>query len=120
MVPSVAGGPLLMGKVALVTGAGAGIGRATALAFAAAGAQVVVADVDTHGGDETARLITAAGGDACFVRTDVTRDGDVAAMVATTVSTYGRLDCAYNNAGIEVRIELPPSWLMTIGSGFWP
>ena len=64
MVQPVNSSPSLQGKVALVTGAGAGIGRASALAFAAAGAQVVVADVDTGGGDETVRLITAAGGDA--------------------------------------------------------
>ena len=101
MNPPVDARPTLTGKVALVTGAGAGIGRASAIAFAAAGAQVVVVDVDTGGGDETVRLITDAGGAARFVRADVTQDDEVAAMVATAVTTYGRLDCAHNNAGIE-------------------
>jgi NAD(P)-dependent dehydrogenase (short-subunit alcohol dehydrogenase family) len=87
-------------KVVLVTGAGGGIGRGTALAFARAGARVVVADI-AAAGEETAALVRAAGGQAVFIRTDVTRADQVQAMVAQTVATYGRLDCAFNNAGIE-------------------
>jgi NAD(P)-dependent dehydrogenase (short-subunit alcohol dehydrogenase family) len=89
------------GKVALVTGAGSGIGRATAAAFALAGADVVVADVDAGGGEETVAKIAADGGSASFVRADVGVDADVAAMVAHCVATFGRIDCAFNNAGIE-------------------
>src|SRR5919202_336236 len=90
----------LVGKVALVTGAGSGIGRASACAFAAEGARVVVADVDAASGAETVRQIEGAGGEALFVQADVTRAADVEALVDRAVATYGRLDCAHNNAGI--------------------
>src|SRR5215510_8592375 len=92
---------LVQGKVALVTGGSSGIGRATALIFAREGAKVVVADVVTDGGEETVRLIKAAGGEAIFVKTDMGKAAEVEAMVQAAVSTYGRLDCAHNNAGIE-------------------
>jgi len=88
-------------KVALVTGGGGGIGRAAALAFARAGASVVVADRDAEAGQETVALLQALGGQAQFVLTDVTQAAQVQAMVASTVAAYGRLDCAFNNAGIE-------------------
>lgn len=91
----------LEGKVALVTGGSSGIGRATALVFAREGAKVVVADVQTDGGDETVQRIEDAGGEAIFVKTDVSKAGEVMALVDSAVSTYGRLDCAFNNAGIE-------------------
>ena len=90
------------GQVALVTGAGNGIGRATALAFAAQGIKVVVSDVDANGGEGTVALIRDAGGTANFVRCDVARDAEVKALVDAAVSTYGRLDYAFNNAGIDI------------------
>ncbi len=88
-------------KVALVTGATSGIGRATALAFAREGAQVVVSGRREKEGNETVALLKKAGGEATFVKTDVTSEAEVAALVAKTLSTYGRLDAAFNNAGVE-------------------
>ena len=90
------------GQVALVTGAAAGIGRATALAFANEGLKVVVSDVDVAGGEGTAEQIRAAGGEATFVRCDVTREAEVKALMDATLAAYGRLDYAFNNAGIEI------------------
>jgi NAD(P)-dependent dehydrogenase (short-subunit alcohol dehydrogenase family) len=91
----------LTGKVAFVTGAANGIGRATALAFAREGASVVVADVSEQGNQETARLIEEAGGRALAVRCDVTRAEDVKAALDKAVEAFGRLDFAFNNAGVE-------------------
>ena len=92
---------LMQDKVALVTGASSGIGRATALVFAREGARVVVADLNVVGGQETVQLVKAAGGEAVFVETDVAQAASVEAMVQTALDTYGRLDCAHNNAGVE-------------------
>jgi len=89
------------GKVALVTGAAGGMGRATAQAFAAAGAKVVAADIAADEGEQTAKLIRGNGGEAVFVRTDVSDAADVEAAVATAVNEYGGLDCAANMAAIE-------------------
>lgn len=89
------------GKVALVTGASGGIGRATALAFAASRAAVMVSDVNNTGGAETVDLILQSGGRAVFQHCDVAQADEVKALVARTVSEFGRLDFAHNNAGIN-------------------
>ncbi|MEH6491356.1 SDR family oxidoreductase [Halopseudomonas sp.] len=90
------------GKVVLVTGAAAGIGKATAEAFAAAGARLVLSDIDSQGGEATAAGIRATGGDALFQACDVVDASAVKALIDMIESTYGRLDCAFNNAGIEI------------------
>ncbi|MDP1529753.1 MAG: SDR family oxidoreductase [Rhodoferax sp.] len=87
-------------KVALVTGGASGIGRATALAMAREGARVAVADRTEERAAATVALINAAGGQAIAIGGDVTREDQVAAMVARTVAAYGRIDCAFNNAGV--------------------
>jgi NAD(P)-dependent dehydrogenase (short-subunit alcohol dehydrogenase family) len=89
------------GKVVIITGAAAGIGQATALAFARAGARVAVSDVMEDGGRETVRQIEDAGGEAMFVRADVAQPAEVQSLVDTVVGAWGRLDIAFNNAGIE-------------------
>ena len=89
------------GKVALVTGGASGIGRATALTFTREGAKLVIADMNDEGGHQTVHMITEKGGEAIFVQVDVSQATAVEAMIGKTVETYGRLDCAYNNAGIS-------------------
>ncbi|HEV2099401.1 MAG TPA: glucose 1-dehydrogenase [Stellaceae bacterium] len=91
---------LLDGKSALITGGGGGIGRATALAFAREGARVAVADYAAETAAETVAMVNAAGGQAITLTGDVTRARDVKAMFDDTIVAYGRLDCAFNNAGI--------------------
>jgi NAD(P)-dependent dehydrogenase (short-subunit alcohol dehydrogenase family) len=88
------------GKVAIVTGGTSGIGRAAAIAYAQQEAKVVVAGRRVDEGEKTVRLIKDAGGDALFVRTDVTQESDIKAMVDKTINTFGRLDIAFNNAGV--------------------
>ena len=91
---------LLEGKSAMVTGGGGGIGRATALAFAREGARVAVADYAADAAAETVSLVNAAGGQAITLTGDVTRASVVKAMLDDVIVAYGRLDCAFNNAGI--------------------
>jgi len=90
----------LTGKVALITGAGNGMGRAAALLFASEGARIVVADAMEDGGNATVEAVRAAGGDAAFVKVDVSDEAQVAGMIAFATETYGALDVLYNNAGI--------------------
>lgn len=92
---------LMEDKVALVTGGGSGIGRASALALAAAGAKVVLSGRREKEGHETVALIKTAGGQATFIKADVSNEAEMEKLVADTRSTYGRLDAAFNNAGIE-------------------
>ena len=89
------------GKVALVTGGSSGIGRAAALAFAKAGAKVVVANRRVEAGEETVSMIRQIDGDAMFVKTDVSKASEVEELVKAAVQTYGRLDCALNNAATD-------------------
>jgi NAD(P)-dependent dehydrogenase (short-subunit alcohol dehydrogenase family) len=89
------------GRVVLVTGGSYGIGRAAAVGFARRGAKVVIADMDVKKGDETVRRIKDGGGEAIFVKTDVSMESEVKAFVAKGVEAYGRIDCAFNNAGIH-------------------
>jgi len=95
------------GKVVLVTGASSGIGRATAIAFAREGAKVVVAARRVKESEETVGLIEADGGDAYFVRTDVSKSPEVRALVARTIERYGALNIAVNNAGIDPEAFMP-------------
>ncbi len=89
------------GKVALITGGTAGIGRATAIAFAKEGAKIALSGRREKEGGEVVAEIKALGGEAIFIRTDITKAAEVKAMVDTTVATFGRLDYAFNNAGVE-------------------
>ena len=91
---------MLDGKVSLITGAGSGIGRATARIFAREGARLVLADVADEGGNETLKMVKDAGAQGLYVRCDVANETAVEALVARAVTEYGRLDCAFNNAGI--------------------
>jgi NAD(P)-dependent dehydrogenase (short-subunit alcohol dehydrogenase family) len=97
------------GRVALVTGGASGIGRVAAQIFAREGAKVVVAtDANIEGGEETVKMIKKAGGEAAFVKCDVSQASDVEALVAKCVSLYGRLDYAFNNAGIGPDVKRVP------------
>ena len=89
------------GKVALITGGNAGIGRATAIEFAQHGAKVVITGRREKEGHEVIAEIKALGGEAIFAKTDVSKESDVKAMIERTLEMFGRLDCAFNNAGIE-------------------
>ena len=118
----------LQDKVALVTGGASGIGRSTALTFAREGAKLVIADMNEEGGQQTVHMITENGGEATFVQVDVTQAAEVEAMIGKAVETYGRLDCAHNNAGVGSRPrvvlhELPEeSWDQVIDinlKGVW-
>lgn len=91
---------MLEGKATLVTGAAGGIGRNSAILFAREGARVVAADINTGGVEETVELIKAEGGEAISFTADLTKGEDVQAMVKTAIDNFGRLDCAFNNAGL--------------------
>ena len=90
----------LTGKVAIITGAASGMGRETAKLFAAEGANVVIADLNAKGGKEAAEEVSASGNKALFLRTDVSEENDIKALVALATESFGRLDIMFNNAGI--------------------
>jgi NAD(P)-dependent dehydrogenase (short-subunit alcohol dehydrogenase family) len=90
----------LKGKITLITGGSSGIGRAAAQLFSREGAKVVIADINAEGGEEVVQSITDAGGEAYFVRTDVSKSTEVKALIKNIIERYSRLDCAFNNAGI--------------------
>lgn len=96
---------MLENKVALVTGGASGIGRATAIAFGAAGAKVVFSDIRDVEAEKTAALICETGAECLFVRSDVSSEADVQALVQKAIATYGKLDCAFNNAGIDLAVK---------------
>jgi NAD(P)-dependent dehydrogenase (short-subunit alcohol dehydrogenase family) len=96
---------LLQGKVTLITGGGSGIGQATALRAASEGAKIMIADYVPEGAERTVRMIKEAGGEASCLAADVSITKQVEVMVSKTVETYGRIDCAFNNAGIEGKFD---------------
>src|SRR5882724_2259210 len=96
---------ILQGKVALVTGGGSGIGRATALRLATEGAKIMIADYVPEGAERAVKMIKEAGGEASCVVADVSIAKQVETIVNSTIQIYGRIDCAFNNAGIEGRFS---------------
>jgi NAD(P)-dependent dehydrogenase (short-subunit alcohol dehydrogenase family) len=94
-------------KVAIVTGGSSGIGRATAIALAKQGVKISIPARRVKEGEETVRLVKEAGSDGIFVRTNVANEDDVKSLVENTVKTYGRLDYAFNNAGVEQTMTPP-------------
>jgi NAD(P)-dependent dehydrogenase (short-subunit alcohol dehydrogenase family) len=114
-------------KVALVTGGSYGIGRAAAVAFAKKGAKVVIADITEDKEQETIKQIKATGSDCVFIKCDVSKEGDVKNLIQKTIEKYGRLDYAFNNAGIEgisapIQACTEENWDHTIGinlKGVW-
>src|SRR5688572_17137423 len=104
--PMVSGGHrergMLDGKVAVITGGGSGIGKATAIAFAREGAKVVIGNRNVAAGEATVAEMRAFGGECSFVRTDVTVAADVERLIESAVQAHGRLDCLFNNAGINL------------------
>ena len=99
--------PQFSGKAAFITGGASGIGRAAALAFAREGASVALADFSEAGNQETARLVEAQGGRAIALRCDVSKEADIKAALEQTTAAFGRLDFAFNNAGIEPKRPFP-------------
>jgi NAD(P)-dependent dehydrogenase (short-subunit alcohol dehydrogenase family) len=114
-------------EAALVTGGGSGIGRASSIHFAKEGARVIVADVNSQGGNETVKIIKEGGGEAAFVKVDVSVETEVESLIRQTVQIYGRLDYAHNNAGLVDTEPLTPDiteelWDRVIGvnlKGVW-
>src|SRR5260221_13373735 len=92
---------ILDGKIAVITGAGSGIGRATAKIFAREGAKLLISDIVADAGMETLKALKDSGAAAIFMKIDVSRASDVEAMIAKVVETFGRIDCAFNNAVID-------------------
>jgi NAD(P)-dependent dehydrogenase (short-subunit alcohol dehydrogenase family) len=99
-------GNWFQGEVALVTGAGSGLGRASAITFAREGAKVVVGDIDVESGQQTVQMIEKAGGQALFVKVDVTKEIEVKMLIDKAIETYGGLHCAHNNVGMEYFVPL--------------
>jgi NAD(P)-dependent dehydrogenase (short-subunit alcohol dehydrogenase family) len=95
----------LIDKVALVTGGGSGIGKAAALEFAKKGAKIALADINVEGGEQTAHQLVEAGGEAIFIKADISKSEEVRSLIKKVVSVYGSLDCAVNNAGIEGKMS---------------
>jgi NAD(P)-dependent dehydrogenase (short-subunit alcohol dehydrogenase family) len=109
----------LTNKVAIITGAGSGQGRAAALIFSREGARIAVSDWKPELGDETVTLVKNAGGEAIFIRTDVSESADVQNLVRTTVSTYGRIDILYNNAGVGFSSPLSMADVLNTPEADW-
>ena len=107
----------LADKVTIITGGGGGMGRVAALLFAKEGARVVVAEYSETAGQETVSLVQAAGGQATFVKVDVSSESDAKAMVDHAVATYGRVDCLYNNAGVMPEQMTFTGWNFDIVTG---
>jgi len=104
---------IMDGKVVIITGAASGIGRATAQIFAREGARVIIADVNEKGGEETLSMINKQGHQGMFVKTDITVETDIKTLIDRAMNAHGRLDAAYNNAGVEgkqaLTADMPPN-----------